>query len=144
MGVVEIAASQTALAKLVPPTPAATLLPGLVYWVPSSTGRTSLYFLYDSTRWALTDASTLASLEITGCTLRRAGGRGLGPGWSTEQSTLKTESVPFLVIVAKFQGQTQFVTYSGPDDNVFEITAPSQPDSCIQAGENVIKSVSVY
>jgi len=144
MGLIEVAASQTTSALLVSPTPTATLMPGLKYWSPASTSHTGLRFLYDSTHWALTDAGTLASLEISGCTLRLAGGHGLGPGWSTEETTFATGSVSFLKIVSKFQDQAQFVTYSGPDQVVFEITAPGLQDSCIQAGESIIKSVTVY
>ena len=144
MGVIEMAASQTALAEYVSPAPSATLRPGLAYWYPASAGTTTLRFEYASKDWARTDVDTLASLQIAGCTLRRAGGHGLGPGWSTEETSLDAGNITFLVIVSKYKDVSQFVTYSGPDEIVFEIAGPVPLDGCRQAGESILKSVSVY
>ena len=144
IGVVEIAASQTARALQVSPTPPGTPLPGYAYWYPLPTGTSTLRFEYNSGRWARTDVNTFASLQIVGCTLRRAGGRGLGPDWSTAESSLQAGEIDFLVIVSKYRDVSQFITYSGPDGTVFEISGPLPLDTCRQAGESVIKSGTVY
>jgi hypothetical protein len=142
MRVVEAAASATA-AALTGVAPTATLLPNMQSWVPPAADGFLPRFTYDSTQWALVDASTLASLQTSGCTLRRAGGRALGPGWSTEASSLKAGNITFLTILAKYQGEPQFITYSAPNGAVFEIASASGFAKCEQDGESVLKSLTL-
>jgi hypothetical protein len=142
MRVLEAAASATA-AALTEAAPTATLLPSMRYWVPPAADGFLPRFTYDSTQWALTDANTLASLQISGCTLRRAGGRALGPDWSTEASSLQAGDVSFLTILAKYQGKSQFITYSAPNGAVFEVASASDFEKCEQGGESVLKSLTL-
>ena len=142
MRTVEAAASATA-AALTGVAPTATLLPNMQSWVPPAADGFLPRFTYDPTQWALTDASTLASLQTSGCTLRRAGGRALGPGWSTEASSLRAGDVAFLTILAKYQGKPQFITYSAPNGAVFEIASASDFEKCVQDGESVLKSLTL-
>jgi hypothetical protein len=142
MELVKMAASATAKALNVTPVPSLTLPPGVREWqFPADDF--SMRLVYDATRWARTDANTLASLQITGCTLRQAGGRSLGPGWSTEETTFHTEMVSFLAILAKYEDTPKFKTYSAlPNGPVFEITSDSEFERCMQDGESVLKSIS--
>jgi hypothetical protein len=137
---IPIAASQTAAAMAIP---SATLLPNLKYWSPPARADFSPRFTYDSGQWALTDTSTLANLQISGCTLRQAGGHVLGPDWSTEESSLQVGNISFVTILAKYQGNPQFITYSAPDGTVFEIASALAFEECLQVGEVVLNSMVV-
>ncbi len=141
MNLVERAASQTAAVLLTEAAPTATLPPDIKYWLPAVISGFSARFTYNSTQWALTDTSTLASLQTGGCTLRLAGGRSLGPGWSTEESSFQTGQVSFVTVLAKYQGTPQFMTYSMPNGLVFEIASAADFEQCLQDGESVLKSV---
>lgn len=140
MLMVEIAGTQTAVAALLP---TATLLPNGQYWVPPAADGFLPRFTYASTQWALVDASTLASLRVSGCTLRRAGGRALGPDWSTEPGSFTAGGVSFVTVLAKYQGTPQFITYSAPSGDVFEIASASGFEKCQQDGETVLKSLTL-
>jgi hypothetical protein len=137
---IEMMASQTAAAMA---TPSATLLPNLKYWSPPARADFSPRFTYDSGQWALTDTSTLANLQISGCTLRQAGGHGLGPDWSTEESFFQIGNISFVTVLAKYEGAPRFITYSAPDGAVFEIASASDFEPCLQAGEIVLNSMFV-
>lgn len=136
-------ATQTAEALNNTPTPTATLLPDTKYWYPLSADGFAPRLTYNSKQWAATDIRTLASLQISGCVLRLAGGRALGPGWTTEESTLKTENQLFSSILAKRDGVPQFITYSLPNGAVFEIASESDFAQCQQSGEAVLKTITI-
>jgi hypothetical protein len=140
MNLLEMIALQTAAALAAP---SATLPPGLNYWSPPANADFSPRFTYDSSQWALVDSSTLASLQTSGCTLRLAGGRGLGPDWSTEASSFQVGNTSFMMVLAKYQGAPQFITYSAPSGAVFEIASAEGFDQCRQAGEIVLQSMLV-
>lgn len=135
--------TQTAVAMLGRIVPAATLLPNQQYWSPLTNDSLSPYFTYDSTQWARTDVRTLASLQTSGCTLRVAGGHALGPGWTTQESSLQVADVPFITVLASYEGTPQFITYSLENGTVFEIASATDFTQCQQAGEAILKTMIV-
>jgi hypothetical protein len=140
---VAMAATQTALALLGTAEPSETPAPeALKNWSPATNSDFMPRFIYDSNRWALTDINTLASLQ-TDCTVRLTGGHPLGRGWSTEESTFEAQSITFMVIVAKYEDVPRFATYSTKNGAVFEINSANDFRACLQAGERILKTISL-
>jgi hypothetical protein len=140
-------ATQTAIVSSHTPMPTLTflkLLPNQKYWSPPVNDAFSPHFVYDTNQWALTDLRTLASLQQDGCTLRVAGGRGLGPGWTTEASFMQVNDHTFTTILAKYETVPEFMTYSLIESSmVFEIAAPSEFEQCRRDGEVILKTMLI-
>lgn len=144
MEAIALFGTQTAEAMNHTPAPTITIALDQKYWTPAANKDVSLYFTYNTTHWELTDLRTLASLQIAGCTLRLAGGHALGPGWSTEESSLQAGETVFTTILAKYDTVPQFITYSLiENDVVFEITASVDFEACRAGGEIVLKTLIV-
>lgn len=147
MGEIAMFGTQTAIAANHTPMPTLTFLKLLStqkYWSPPVNDSFSPHFVYDTNLWALTDLRTLANLQESGCTLRVGGGRGLGPGWTTEASFLQVNDRTFTTILAKYETTPEFMTYSLIESSVvFEIAAPAEFEQCRRDGEVVLKTMLI-
>jgi len=145
MVIVQMIATQTAAASRVTPAPGATLAPGAKYWTPPATDQFAPRFTYNSAQWTLKDPSTLANLQIKDCTLSQSLSprHESGSSWTTEQSLFQAGDFSFLIILTKKQGAPQFITFYAPNGTAFEIASASDFAKCQQAGESVLKSLSL-
>lgn len=136
--------TQTAIVMNHTPVPTVTLMSNQAYWSPPAIDAFFPHFFYDASQWALTDLRTLASLRVRGCTLRVAGGRALGPGWSTEESSLQVHGHRFATVLATYETTPQFITYSLIESSmVFEIASPVSFEQCRDDGEVVLKTMLI-
>ena len=104
---------------------------------------------YDSSVWGLTENESgvpaLVHRNIPYCEIVPMAGRGLPRGWTVDDKFRAIGNIQYEVITAIQNGVVQFVNYFGSDGIVltgFQVSSQEQMDSCLQAAETVLASLS--